>query len=1340
MSATEWEQSKENAAPLRRGRKVETLAPKAFGISNRDKTERVIDKFERLVRPSEDPDVTEMENDPLEHWLSYIKFYQESFPSDTHEQFLLMERCTRALIKMRQYANDDRFIGVCAKYADKTKEPMIVFKYLHQEKIGTESALLWIAWAFVAERNNDFQFAEQIFKKGISKNAQPLQLLKTRHRQFERRMSRNWMNSSQQSDQIDDEDDDTERRSVLGGTSRPRRGTSMMRQTERTRTFGVRQNRRSTRQTSNANSNTSTTNDFSVFEDEETGYDGYNLDQSHGTGRVIETHAERKKENTMEAERWNERGGLRRGQEAHQRSHSKGPPPAFAVFVDEECVAQHEAEEVTNQAEADHHRRCRDDRTFRERDDEGMGEKLAKDPLRYLRDRTQLESDTAVDSKQKSELAKKPAASVPKSKSGRKQKKGTGFDLRLLRNNQGDEQSFEEARANAKCFFLLPSSENFNLLHTVVSDDQSSQMDLDESSDGMSIGEFPEGLATNTSNPHNSVDARNDSIVSKKSVFGASSFDGSLNRTAISTASSTVDEIGAVGVPTRKEEETINTKFAMRELSMMFSSPAVGADDMVRKTERAILNKSTSANDSYDHVMNIMDHQQMNNSIFNIEEDENNENDGERNYEGRGSSSPGFHEMALKEIEGAQDAANSLSCRAQQRRGIPGELSQENPLSRNEVELHSDAGFQIFEEDRVNENQAIASTKAKSMFAIFQDEDDNTRTKPPAAKASFGIFEDEVETKEPKPPASKSTFTIFDDEAESSTSRLSKEKSSFAIFQDEQDSTAVQSFSRESRNGRSSKAPGFSIFDEEKRISSANDVKQSPQSSHTASDNGETATLSLFEGAIGMLAGNDDSNCSGRSEPSVNEDRKRQSSGDTASISLFNEAFAEFGIETSEKGLSQEKPPSASSKKHKFDIFVDESTRDAKRACRSRFQQKRRDPIDIDADRQNASVDYLKVHEHESQEALQHLQRSSVVPRSNVSLTDLLSSAGDSFDLPHLLVPKLLLRKSVIPSKAKLCIGGKYSGRICNELGRGTYGVVVLMKKHKTEEVMAVKSQTPTSCLALEYQNLRRLEERVSSKQGCHPFPKPLSFISLADGGILTMTAGSKSGLNLVDMVNIYRVKLGETVPELLALHYTSRMLKHIETMHRHGRILHCDVKPDNFVLCKLDCPDNAYRQIEYSDLFLVDFGRSVDLDLYSNQFRDARNAMFRGNASCPEARCIAMRNGMPWSYDIDTFGILSSAHILLFGNHMELRQSRDSRWHIQHRFRRYWNKDLWSEIFNSLMYPDEETGFALESRVRNLRSLYEKINDCIKGDEAKITALLKRQAALLPKRRDQMG
>jgi hypothetical protein len=351
----------------------------------------MIDQYERLVRPSEAPHITELEDDPLQHWLAYIKFYQNTFPSDSHDQFLLMERCTRALIKMKQYTDDDRFIGVCAKYADKTKDPMDVFKYLHQQKVGTHAALFWIAWAFVAERDNDFPFAEKIFKKGISKNAQPLPLLKTRHQQFQRRMSRHWLNSSQMNDLGDeDEEDDgpTRCRGALGGISRDRlrrndRSASMRQPHSGTRTFGgSRQHSGTPSGSNNSNIGGGSANGFGIYVDAEGENEdgGYNLDQYFvgDQRKVIETQAERKKENTMKAERWNERGalqntssGVARGAARHHRSRS-GPPPPFAVFVDEECAAQHKNEEAQRSAEAERHKHVRDERTFRERGDEGM--------------------------------------------------------------------------------------------------------------------------------------------------------------------------------------------------------------------------------------------------------------------------------------------------------------------------------------------------------------------------------------------------------------------------------------------------------------------------------------------------------------------------------------------------------------------------------------------------------------------------------------------------------------------------------------------------------------------------------------------------------------------------------------------------------------------------------------------------------------------------------------------------------------------------------------------------------------------------------------------------------
>jgi len=137
---------------------------------------------------------------------------------------------------------------------------------------------------------------------------------------------------------------------------------------------------------------------------------------------------------------------------------------------------------------------------------------------------------------------------------------------------------------------------------------------------------------------------------------------------------------------------------------------------------------------------------------------------------------------------------------------------------------------------------------------------------------------------------------------------------------------------------------------------------------------------------------------------------------------------------------------------------------------------------------------------------------------------------------------------------------GKHAGTMRKELGRGAYGVVALMdlgeEGSKNKGTIAVKAQCPTDCLAWECEILRKLESRAKVDDATYGFPCALSFLSLADGAILSMTAGSNSGLNLVDLANVYKLKLGEHVPEIIALHYVSRMLRHLEQLHWHGKIL----------------------------------------------------------------------------------------------------------------------------------------------------------------------------------------
>ncbi len=190
-----------------------------------------------------------------------------------------------------------------------------------------------------------------------------------------------------------------------------------------------------------------------------------------------------------------------------------------------------------------------------------------------------------------------PVASKSKSK-----KDVYGFDEKLVaKDRNGSEGCFELYRARKRLFTISSSGNDFNLLHKVQSmtpDD--SCMDID---DGSTVEDVDMDASMMSYSMSTATDK--DAETEKSCVVaGASSCTGKLdvrehfdnldgqhvnlsyssnpvgNRSLnisrghnTSTASSTVDERDAVGV-VGDREETLNTKFAARELSMMFSSPA----------------------------------------------------------------------------------------------------------------------------------------------------------------------------------------------------------------------------------------------------------------------------------------------------------------------------------------------------------------------------------------------------------------------------------------------------------------------------------------------------------------------------------------------------------------------------------------------------------------------------------------------------------------------------------------------------------------------------------------------------------------------------------------------
>lgn len=211
---------------------------------------------------------------------------------------------------------------------------------------------------------------------------------------------------------------------------------------------------------------------------------------------------------------------------------------------------------------------------------------------------------------------------------------------------------------------------------------------------------------------------------------------------------------------------------------------------------------------------------------------------------------------------------------------------------------------------------------------------------------------------------------------------------------------------------------------------------------------------------------------------------------------------------------------------------------------------------------QNA-VDYTVRHRQDTKLAIQRLSSRSVAfPKNRKSLTKILSTENFVCNLPtHVLPATLRLNKTAVASGTGITLV-RSSASVKQELGRGAYGCVLLLESESnlSETKAAVKAQAPVGCLAWEYEILLRLRDRLHGKIGPSeraPFPAPLSFVSLADGALLTMEAVSTSGLNFIDLMNVHRQYRGEpALPEILALHYVSRMLDAMEKLHWFGRVL----------------------------------------------------------------------------------------------------------------------------------------------------------------------------------------
>ncbi|KAF1795797.1 Mitotic spindle checkpoint protein Bub1/Mad3 [Phytophthora cactorum] len=274
----EWEASKENVVPLKRGRNVADL----------NKALRAHDSFQTKLRLEDELKTKENAveaydgDDPLSAWIEYVRWLEVKMPEDTRKKFTVLEKCTRELKDNPRYKNDMRYIR------------------------------LWIQYV------------------------KPQDLLERKYKEFQRRMSRQWLRMTEETG-ANGVDEVTHRRAL---DSLSAYGTLELNDAQRQQLHQHRSSARAQRiQKANAHKPV-----FVIYEDPV----GHSVDPFDGNGgwKKLGTMQQQDKENEMAPSAWNTLGARGETGAGADRQPDRRSPPALSsrpqdaspleVFVDEE--------------------------------------------------------------------------------------------------------------------------------------------------------------------------------------------------------------------------------------------------------------------------------------------------------------------------------------------------------------------------------------------------------------------------------------------------------------------------------------------------------------------------------------------------------------------------------------------------------------------------------------------------------------------------------------------------------------------------------------------------------------------------------------------------------------------------------------------------------------------------------------------------------------------------------------------------------------------------------------------------------------------------------------------
>ncbi|CAO3614106.1 unnamed protein product [Cunninghamella blakesleeana] len=272
-------------------------------------------------------------------------------------------------------------------------------------------------------------------------------------------------------------------------------------------------------------------------------------------------------------------------------------------------------------------------------------------------------------------------------------------------------------------------------------------------------------------------------------------------------------------------------------------------------------------------------------------------------------------------------------------------------------------------------------------------------------------------------------------------------------------------------------------------------------------------------------------------------------------------------------------------------------------------------------------------------------------------------------------------------------------------IGSGRYGKVYGVKWRNQQ--LALKVQTPVDLW--DYCILQYIHEQYSSSRWNPYIVKPHTLFKDENTSYFIMDHLRQG--TLYDFLLFYLDKNKTSIPEALIQLFALRLLQAVASLHK-IHVTHNDIKLDNIMINLYsnnnsdNDNDDGVDQLDELPLVynkddtlwkkqsiqLIDFGLAINLDFFPDSFlAKAGWTPSKKNTEMP-----AVQSGSSWiPFHLDYFSLANCIHILL--HEKSITNGNPSR------SKRYWDKSLWDDFFDSLLHP---TSISIDDGVSALNNL----------------------------------